>query len=169
MKIREKAYAAIDYTLSLDSGEVVDRSEPDEPLGFIVGTGQIIPGLEDALDGMEAGEKTRVVVEADRAYGETDPGLFRDIPRENFPADVSIEPGMAFEARGPHGPVSFRVRSVTDETVVADFNHPLAGKRLHFEVTVAEVREPRAEELAALAKQHACTPHDCGGCGGSCG
>lgn len=174
MKIEDRQYVSIDYTLTLDSGEVVDRSQGGEPLGFIFGTGQIISGLEKGLLGMEVGQSARISVEPDDGYGPVAPDMLRDIPRENFPDDVVLEPGMGFTAKGPHGPVSFRVKSVTDDVVVADFNHPLAGERLHFDVTVAEVREARAEELAAL--MHAsdcghdeCAPEDCGSCGGGCG
>ncbi|GAB4281688.1 MAG: peptidylprolyl isomerase [Deferrisomatales bacterium] len=169
MKADDQAYVAIEYTLTLDDGEVVDRSEPGDPLGFIFGSGQIIPGLEKGIHGMEAGETARVTVEPEEAYGHPKPELVRGIPRENFPADLEIEPGMGFEARGPHGPVTFRVQAVTDDEVMADFNHPLAGKRLTFDVKIAEVREARAEELAGLMGEGGCSPTDCGTCGGSCG
>ncbi len=171
MGIDERQYVSINYKLSLDSGEVVDQSAPDEPLGFLVGSGQIIKGLEKALKGMEEGQSAKVSVEPAEACGESNPQLYRDIPRDNFPADLKLEPGMGFEAKGPHGPVVFRVRSATDDVVIADFNHPLAGQRLHFDVTVAEVREPRSEELAALFSQNSCgcSADDCGDCGSSSG
>ena len=150
MKVEDQVYVSIDYTLTLDSGEVVDQSKAGDPLGFIFGAGQVIGGLEKGLLGMEVGQAAKITVEPEDGYGQPEPNMLRDIPRENFPGDVALEPGMGFTARGPHGPVSFRVNSVTDDVVVADFNHPLAGQRLHFDVKVAEVREPRAEELAAL-------------------
>ncbi|GAB6062158.1 FKBP-type peptidyl-prolyl cis-trans isomerase [Deferrisoma palaeochoriense] len=168
MKAEENLYVAIDYTLTLDSGEVVDKSEPGEPLGFIFGKNQIIPGLERELRGMEEGQTKKVTVEPEDAYGLPSQDLLREIPRENFPADMEIEPGMGFEARGPHGPVVFRVNEVRDDVVVADFNHPLAGERLHFEVTVAEVRKPRPEEMAAMFQASDCDTPDCGGCSGGC-
>ncbi|NTU59807.1 MAG: peptidylprolyl isomerase, partial [Deltaproteobacteria bacterium] len=168
MVIEDRRYVTINYKLSLDSGEVVDQSEPGEPLGFIVGSGQIITGLEKALQGMAEGQSAKVTVEAEEGYGESKPELYRDIPRDNFPPDLKIEPGMGFEAKGPHGPVVFRVRSATDDVVIADFNHPLAGQRLHFDVSVAEVREPRAEELASLfSSSCGCDSDDCGDCGSS--
>ncbi len=167
MKVADNLHVSIDYTLSLDSGEVVDRSEPGEPLGFVYGKGQIIPGLEKALQGMEAGQSAKVTVEPEDGYGLPREDLFREIPRENFPPDLELEPGMGFEARGPHGPVVFRVHEVRDDLVVADFNHPLAGERLHFEVKISEVREPRPEELAEFFGGD-CGPSDCGGCSGGC-
>lgn len=169
MKIDDRTYVAIEYTLSLDSGEVVDRSEPGEPLGFICGAGQIIRGLETGIKGMEVGETAKVTVEPGDGYGSHKSELMREIPRENFPEDLQIEPGMGFEAKGPHGPVNFRVVAVNDDVVEADFNHPLAGQRLTFDVKVAEVREPQAEELAELMNSGNCSPSDCGSCGVGCG
>lgn len=168
MNIADKLYVAIDYRLTLDSGEEIDKSPAGEPLGFITGSGQIIPGLENALMGMKVGDSSRIVVEAEDAYGAISEDLFQEIPMEQFPDDVKVEPGMTFEAEGPHGPVMISVTRVNavDDTVIVDLNHPLAGKRLCFDVNVVEVREPSAEELSELAD-------DCGcGCGsqgeGSC-
>ena len=166
MKIEDRAYVAIEYTLSLDSAEVIDSSQPGEPFGFVFGAGQVIPGLEKGLQGMAQGESAQITVEAEDGYGEPSPDLFRDIPREHFPAEMDVEPGMVFEASGPQGPVRFRVQSVSDDVVVADLNHPLAGERLHFDVKVAEVREPTAEELDRLRDHSGCTPENCG-CGGT--
>jgi FKBP-type peptidyl-prolyl cis-trans isomerase SlyD len=169
MKIGENTYVEMEYALTLDSGEEVDRSSPEEPFGFIFGTGQIIPGLEKGIEGMEAGKTAKITVEAEEGYGNPKPDLYRDIPRENFPADLEIKAGMGFEAKGPHGPVTFRVKSADDEVVVADFNHPLAGERLTFDLTVTEVREPRAEELARLQAADGCSPTACSSCGSGCG
>lgn len=166
MKIQDRAYVAIEYTLTLDSDEVVDQSEPGKPFGFIFGAGQVIPGLENGLEGMKQGQSAKIAVEAEEGYGRTRKELLREIPREQFPADVDIEPNMIFEADGPHGPVRFRVESVSDEMVVANLNHPLAGERLHFDVKVAEVREATAEELQKSQDHSGCTPEDCG-CGGT--
>ena len=170
MKIAQNTHVSIDYTLTLESGEVADRSSEGHPLGFLFGSGQIIPGLETALEGMEAGETAKITVEAADGYGETREELLRDLPRENFPDDLKLEPGIGFEAKGPHGPVTFRLREVREDTVVADFNHPLAGQRLHFDVAVTEVREPTAEELATLMDSgDSCSPSACSSCGGGCG
>lgn len=170
MKIAERTYVSIDYKLTLASGEVADQSGKGEPLGFLFGAGQVIPGLEKGLLGMEAGQSAQIHVEPAEGYGESRPELLRDLPRENFPDDLVLEPGMGFEAKGPHGPVTFRVREVQEDTIVADFNHPLAGEPLRFDVTVVEVREPTAEELAVLMNSGAgCSPSACSGCGGGCG
>lgn len=175
MNIADKLYVAIDYRLTLDSGEEIDKSPAGEPLGFITGSGQIIPGLENALMGMKVGDSSRIVVEAEDAYGAISEDLFQEIPMEQFPDDVKVEPGMTFEAEGPHGPVMISVTRVNavDDTVIVDLNHPLAGKRLCFDVNVVEVREPSAEELSELADDCGCGcgSGDGGSCapGGSCG
>lgn len=167
MKIQDKSHVTIEYTLSLDSGEVVDKSEPDQPFSFVCGLGQIIPGLERALIGMEEGQSAKVTVEAEDGYGVPREDLYREIPKANFPPDIEIKPGMGFEASGPQGPVRFRVKSVEGDVVVADFNHPLAGERLHFDIKVTGVRELSNAEIAAMGV--GCSPTSCGTCGGGCG
>jgi len=152
MNIADKMYVAIDYTLTLDSGQEIDKSPEGQPLGFITGTGQIIPGLEKALMGRVMGDSTKVVVEPEDAYGPVKDDLFQEIPSTQFPSDVDVKPGMAFEAQGPQGPFMITVTTVNDnDTVTVDLNHPMAGKQLHFDVNVVEVREPSAEELAQAA------------------
>ena len=168
MKIQNDVYVAIDYTLTLDSEEVVDCSEPGKPFGFIFGGGQVIMGLEKGLEGMEQGESVKFTVDPEEGYGQPRQELFREIPREHFPGDVDLAPNMIFEGSGPQGNFRFRVESVSDDVVVADLNHPLAGERLHFEVEVVEVREARAEELEALKNHAGCAPENCGCCGSSC-
>ena len=162
MNVAEKLFVSIDYSLSLESGEEVDSSIEGQPLGFVAGTGRIIPGLEKALMGRTPGESLKVKVEPGEAYGEVDEGLMQDIPRSSFPADAEITPGMSFQAQGPRGPVKITVTGIKDnDMVTVDRNHPLAGKRLLFDVKVVEVRESLAEELAP-------PPADCG-CGSDCG
>ncbi len=162
MKIEGQSYVAIAYTLTVDSGEEIDRSDPDKPLGFIYGSNQIIPGLEKKLAGMESGQKAKLVVEAEEGYGEYRAELKQEIPRKNFPEKMEIEPGMIFQGFGPQGPMNIKVISVDDENVLGDFNHPLAGERLNFDVEILEVREPTQEELDAL--EHQCSPSCCSSC-----
>jgi FKBP-type peptidyl-prolyl cis-trans isomerase SlyD len=162
MRIRENSFVAIDYVLSLDSGEVVDRSRPEEPFRFLFGFGQVIPGLERGLQDMEQGQSATITVEAKDAYGEKRDDLYREIPRDQFPDDMEIEPEMVFQVDGPQGVAAFRVDAVSETAVIADFNHPLAGERLHFQVTVKEVREARPEDL------HRYGPQGCGSGKGEC-
>lgn len=170
MQIDDKTYVAIDYRLTLASGEEVDSSPEGEPLGFITGSGQIIPGLEKALMGMRAGDRSTIVVEPEDGYGPVDEAMFEDIPRNQFPDDCEIEPGMTFHAQGPHGPFMLSVAKVNDnDTVTVDLNHPLAGQQLHFDVTVVEVRTPSAAELAEGAAGCGCGCGSNSGGGGDCG
>lgn len=172
MKIDDKTYVAIDYKLTLASGEEVDSSKAGEPLGFVTGSGQIIPGLEKALKGMAVGDRSQIVVAPEDGYGPVDESMFQELPRSQFPDDCEIEPGMTFHAQGPHGPFMLSVARVNDnDTVTVDLNHPLAGQQLHFDVTVVEVREPSAAELAEQASGCGCgcESGDTGNCSsGSC-
>lgn len=166
MKITDNTYVAIDYRLTLDSGEEFDRSTEGSPLGFVTGTGSIISGLESALTGRSAGESFTVTVEPESGYGQVQKELFQSIPRDRFPADVEITAGMQFHARGPRGPVALTVLSADQEQVNVDLNHPLAGKNLTFDVTVREVREPLAHEIpAAAASGCGCGPQEQSACG----
>lgn len=152
MNITDKLYVAFDYKLTLDSGEEVDSSAEGQPLGFITGSGQIIPGLEKAMMGMTVGDSVEISVESEDAYGQVNPDLFQDVPRSQFPGDMELQTGMTFQAQGPHGPMVISVKEVKDEnTVVIDLNHPLAGKTLHFDIHIVEVREPTPEELSGLS------------------
>ena len=166
MKVADKLYVAIDYTLALDSGEEVDRSQEGKPMGFVAGAGQILPGLEKALMGRSSGENFKITLSPGEGYGPVDQGLIQEIPKARFPEGAALEPGMFFQARGPRGPMLLTVKEVRDEVVVADLNHPLAGKTLHFDVTVVQVREPNALELESLSGGCACGPT---GGGESCG
>ncbi len=156
MKIEPNSVVSIDYSLSLDSGEQVDQSPPGAPLSFVIGGGQIIPGLEKALLGKEVGWAEKVTIEPEEAYGRTNLELFQEIPRASFPEGLAIEPGMAFEAAGEGAVRRFVVKSADGDKVVADFNHPLAGERLHFDIKVVEVPAATIAELetdlAARAK-----------------
>jgi len=160
MNIKENIYVAFDYRLTLDSGEEVDKSPAGQPLGFITGAGQIIPGLEKEMMGMTEGDGVKISVEPENAYGLVNPELFQDINKDQFPSDMEIKPGMAFQSQGPQGKMIINVKEIKDEnTVVIDLNHPLAGKRLHFDVNIAEVREITSEEAENLSSESGC---DCG-------
>ena len=153
MQIDNKLYVAIDYKLTLASDEEVDSSPEGQPFGFITGVGQAIPGLESQLQGKAVGFESQIVVEPEEGYGLVNENLFQEVPKDQFPADCEIEPGMTFQAQGPHGPVLLNIKEVKDDTtIVVDLNHPLAGEQLHFDVKVVEVREPSSEELEELEK-----------------
>jgi FKBP-type peptidyl-prolyl cis-trans isomerase SlyD len=174
MQIDDRKYVAIEYKLTLPSGEEIDSSPAGEPFGFITGAGQVIPGLEKALMGKSEGDQEKIVIEPEEGYGAVKENLVQDIPRSQFPEGTDIAPGMSFQAQGPQGPIMLTVKELKDdETVTVDLNHPLAGKQLHFEVKVAEVREPTAAEIAQLQQQAAACGCGCGtdqqaDCGSGC-
>ena len=173
MNIADNLYVAFDYKLALDSGEEVDSSSEGQPLGFITGSNRIIPGLEKAMMGRAVGDSLKISVEPEDAYGQVNPELFQDVPRNQFPDDIELQPGMTFQAQGPQGPMVINIKEIKDEnTVTIDLNHPLTGQKLHFDVNIVEVREPTAEELSGLSSgcNCCCSAEEQAGCGtkGSC-
>ncbi len=147
LKIEDGQVVSMEYTLHVD-GEVVDTSAGREPLQFIQGTGNIIPGLERELYGMVIGDNKKVSVAAADAYGELDPEAFVDVPRGEFPADIPVEKGIEIQVRDEsNNPMYARIDTFDDETVKLDFNHPLAGKTLNFDVTIVALRGASPEEL----------------------
>jgi FKBP-type peptidyl-prolyl cis-trans isomerase SlyD len=148
MQIAENTVVSIDYTLTDDDGEVIDTSQGREPLTYLHGAGQIIPGLESALEGQSAGDDLEVTVAAEEAYGERDERLVQDVPRRAFQGVDQVTAGMRFQAQSEGGQSrTITVTAVEGETVTIDANHPLAGKPLNFKVTIVEVREADAEEI----------------------
>ncbi|MBJ6762372.1 peptidylprolyl isomerase [Corallococcus sp. H22C18031201] len=148
MKIAKDCVVSIEYRMHLGDGNVVDESEPGEPLEYLQGYEEIVPGLEKVLEGKQAGESLKVVVGPDEGYGDYDPEGVEEVPRSEFPEDLEIQAGGVLSATDPDGDeVDFLVKEVRKDSVLVDFNHPLAGKTLHFEVTVKGVRAATAEEL----------------------
>ena len=130
----------IHYTGTLTDGTVFDSSDGGEPLEFVVGSGQIISGLDTALPGMSAGESKTVEVPCDAAYGPINPALHQGVPRDAIPDDIALEVGMQLQMQTPEGqPMPVTVVSVSDEEVMLDANHPLAGKDLIFEFEVVSI------------------------------
>ncbi len=147
MQATKDKVVSIDYTLTDEDGNIIDSSEGQAPLAYLHGAGNIIPGLESALEGRTVGDAFDVVVPAADAYGERDPELVQPVPRDRFPEDAQIEAGSQFQAETAAGPRTITVVEVKDDEVVVDANHPLAGKPLNFKVQVVEVRDAQAEEL----------------------
>ena len=147
MQIAERTVASFHYTLTSPDGQVIDSSRGREPLPYLHGVGQIVPGLEKAMAGRVAGDTFQVVVPAAEGYGESNPEMMQAVPRAAFPQDVDVLPGMQFEANGPMGPITVVVKSVDADTVTIDANHPLAGMPLHFDIEIVEVREASVEEV----------------------
>jgi len=148
MQITKNAVATIEYELTDDAGEVVDSSKGSDPLAYLHGAGNIIPGLESELEGKTIGDAFKVRISPEDGYGPRRDEMVQDVPREQFPDDAEIQPGMQFQAQGPSGGVHVvTVVGVQGDQVKLDANHPLAGVHLNFDVKIVEVREATAEEL----------------------
>jgi FKBP-type peptidyl-prolyl cis-trans isomerase SlyD len=146
MQIVDHTVVSIDYTLSNEAGEVLESSDESEPLSYIHGLGQIVPGLENALAGRTVGDSLTVNVSAEDGYGAHDPDLVHRAQRTQF-GDATPEVGMRFQADGPDGPLVLTVVDVEGDTITLDGNHPLAGVPLTFAVTVRSVRAATKQEI----------------------
>lgn len=148
MKIADHCVVSIHYTLTDDEGDEIDSSTGQEPLAYLHGAGNVIAGLEDALTGRVVGDHFQVVIQPEDGYGEFDEELVQSIPRGAFEGIEEIEPGMQFQTEDDDGEqMMVTVQEVTEDEVVIDGNHPLAGVVLHFDVTVTDVRPATAEEI----------------------
>ena len=170
MKVEQNKMVGVDYKLTVD-GQIADRSRPGEPLEFIFGTGMLLPKFEEAILGKEVGEKVSFTLDPKDGYGERIAEAEVDLPKEIFMVDGKLTEEILFV--GSQVPMSDNqgnrmmgiVKEVGDQTVKMDFNHPMAGKTLHFDVEVVSVRDVTPEDL-----QGGCGCGDCGGgCEGGCG
>ena len=145
--VQKDVVVSMEYTLQVDSEEI-DSSKGQDPLQFLVGHGNIISGLEREMMGMKVGESRDVVIQPADAYGEFDEEAFMEVPRGEFPKDMPLEEGLELTVRDDSGQSRYaRVDAVEGDNVTLNFNHPLAGDELHFNVKVVGLREPTAEEL----------------------
>ncbi len=146
--VGDKKVVKINYKGTLSNGSVFDSSEGKDPLEFLVGGGQVIPGLEAGVKGMKVGEKKSISIKAADAYGEYDKAAVQQVPRDSFPKDMKLEAGMELVAQTGMGPIPVRLGEINDKSVTVDFNHPLAGKDLTFDIEIVSVRDATKEELA---------------------
>jgi FKBP-type peptidyl-prolyl cis-trans isomerase SlyD len=138
----------IHYTLTNDEGKVIDSSSGGDPLAYIHGHGNLIPGLERELEGKPAGTKLSVKIAPADGYGERDAGLVQRVPKRSFGNTANIQPGMQFQAQTSDGHSRVvTVKGIQGDMVTIDGNHPLAGEHLNFDVEITEVREASQEEL----------------------
>jgi FKBP-type peptidyl-prolyl cis-trans isomerase SlyD len=148
MQISQNTVASIEYKLKDADGQVLDTSEGREPLTYLHGAGNLIPGLEQALEGNVPGDSVSVTVDPGEAYGERDDNLIQQVPKTAFEGVEQVEAGMRFQATDEQGQGRIvTVTNVEDDEVTVDANHPLAGHSLNFEVSVVEVREASSEEI----------------------
>jgi len=154
---------SVDYTGKFDSGEVFDTSRNRAPLKFTVGAGQLIPGFDAAVIGMQPGEKKTVTIPPEEGYGERDSERVVSMPRAGVPEGMQVEVGMAVQLADQRGnPVPALVHELTDEAVILDLNHPLAGKTLTFDI---EIRETGLKPDMQCGSGGAACGSCCGGCG----
>jgi FKBP-type peptidyl-prolyl cis-trans isomerase SlyD len=146
MAINSDRVVELHYRLKDDQGQEIDASETNEPLSYVHGHGEILPGLERQLEGKCAGEQATIVVAPEEGFGEHHAELVAEVPRAQF--DFEVEVGSVVQAVLPDGRTRYlQIAEVSEETVTVDANHPLAGKTLTFEVTVNSVREATRDEL----------------------
>lgn len=139
-KVKEGDTVKVHYTGTLKNGEIFDSSVEKEPLEFTLGQGQLIPGFEKAVTGLEIGESTTVNIPSDEAYGEEREDLIISVPKDQLPADIAPEIGMQLQVNQQNGqPVPVRIVDISDENLTLDANHPLAGEDLTFEIKLVEV------------------------------
>ncbi|HEX2586537.1 MAG TPA: peptidylprolyl isomerase [Steroidobacteraceae bacterium] len=148
MQIAKNAVVHIHYTLKNDAGEVLDSSDGSDPLAYLQGHGNLIAGLEKALEGKKVGDSLSVSIPPEEGYGVRDDSLIQDVPRSAFEGIPKVEVGMQFHADSNHGPRTVTVTKVAGDTVTVDGNHPLADQTLHFAVDIVEVRAATNEELS---------------------
>ena len=147
MQLSKGRVATLDYTLTDDAGNTLDESQ-DGSFTYLHGAANIIPALEQALEGKKPGDHLNVVLEPRDGYGERDPARVRTVSRDLFPPDMAIKEGMRFQGQTDSGQKTVvTVAEVRNDGIVVDANHPLAGERLHFDVRVVAVREASEDEL----------------------
>ena len=148
MRATKDNVVTIDYTLTDTTGQLIDSSKGKDPLPYIHGHAAIIPGLERALDGKSVGDRIQVTIAPADAYGEKDPKMISKMPRSAFQGAPQFKVGDKFEARGEHGSQVVTVIEIVGDEVTIDANHPMAGVTLNFDVTIKDIRQATAEELA---------------------
>lgn len=148
MEIKKHTVVTIDYELKDDDGNIIDATEGSDPLHYLHGTDNLIEGLEKALDGKKTGDSVSVSVSPEQGYGERDEAKIQPVPKDSFDDQTQLQAGKQFMAQSPEGEhLTITIVEVTDDKVVVDSNHPLAGKNLNFKVEIKRVREATQEEI----------------------
>lgn len=148
MALEENKVVTFNYTLKDENGELLDSTEKGGPFSFITGNKQVLPGLEEALGSMIIGSKKNVKLIATDAYGEYDEGAVQKVKRNLFPEEAELEIGMTYFAHSPEDQhLQFVVTEIENDEITVNFNHPLAGKHLEFDVELLDVRDATPEEM----------------------
>lgn len=147
MVIAQNRVVTMHYTLKDEQGETIDSSQGHDPLAYIQGIGNLIPGLEDALEGKSKGDKLEVTVAPEDGYGERQNNMVQKVAKSGFQGDEELVVGMQVQVETQNGPAIAMVTEIEEEDVTLDLNHPLAGVTLNFDVEVMDVREATDDEL----------------------
>lgn len=148
MTVKKDKVVEMHYTLKNEAGGVIDSTKEQEPMPFLQGHGNIVPGLEKAIEGMKVGESCEVKVEPKEAYGEHHPEGIQEIPMAALQGIDNLTIGMELQSQDEQGnPFIVCVKEINKDTVIVDANHPLAGQTLHFNISIESVREASKEEL----------------------
>jgi FKBP-type peptidyl-prolyl cis-trans isomerase SlyD len=165
LAIASDTVVTLSYVLFDAQGEPADRTG-DEPITYVHGYAQLVPGLERQIEGLKAGDKGSFTVEADEAFGERDDDAVFEVDKADFPDAADVAAGDEFMAEGPDGePISMRVLEVKEDAFLVDTNHPLAGQRVRFDVEVSAVRPADEAEIAAAQAELEQAIADEGACG----
>ena len=168
MAIETNQIVSIEYEVK-DGDTTVDSNVGGEPLVFMFGKGQIIPGLENGISNMSIGDKADILVQPEDAYGELNPEAQQEVPKDQF-AGIDLEIGMTLYGQGEDGStVQVIVKEIGEESIIIDFNHPLAGKALMFNVTINNIREASADEMMTGIPVENQQNDECCGTGGGTG
>lgn len=142
MKVKKNCLVRVQYRITDEEGNEIDSSSPDAPMEFVCGRGDVISGLERGVIGLEPGGKKRITIAPEDAYGPHNPAHVKTLPRAAFPVNMELVEGTRFSYRSDKGAeVMYRVKEIHSNSIVADYNHPLAGKTLHYDVTVVDVTD----------------------------
>ena len=147
MKIKAKTAVTVHYTLKNDDGNVMDTSTHTKPFEYLQGANNLVPGLEREMEGREVGDAFAVSIGPAEGFGEYNPSLVQKSPKSMFDGVEKIEVGMPFQTQTENGPRVVMVKSIDDEHVVTDGNHPLAGQNLHYEIEIIDIRAATQEEI----------------------
>ncbi|MGK0674620.1 MAG: peptidylprolyl isomerase [Halothiobacillaceae bacterium] len=147
MNISKDKVVYIHFTLRDEAGEVLHSNVGGDPIPYLHGHGNLIPGLERALEGRASGERIEVTIPPAEAYGERDPAGIIKVPRSTLSPEVVVEIGNHVQTMGPEGRIEFTIIGFDDEMVILDGNHPLAGRTLYFEVEVGAIRDAHPDEV----------------------
>lgn len=156
MTVTKGKVVQMSYVLKNTKGDELDRSDEGSSFEYLHGAQQIVPGLENALEGLKKGDKKKVSVSPAEGYGEINPQLRVIVPRSEFAKEMKLAVGMEFQAQLEDGPAILRIHSIDGDKVTVDGNHPLAGETLHFDIEIVGVRDATKEEIS---HGHAHGPH----------